>query len=331
MNEILKKVLKGALVLAAIIVTGTVGYMQFEHIDFLDALYMTVITLTTVGYGDMVPVQTAGKVFTMFLILGGVGYVMFMYTKISETVLEGGLRDILGKRYMEKELARLSDHYIICGYGRIGKIICKNFHESKKSFVVIESDPAEIQEIIKKGYHEIEGDASEDDVLVMAGIHRAKGLIAVVSTDSDNVFITLTARGLNPNIDILARSSGAVGSKRKLKRAGANHVISPYSIGGLRMAHSILRPNVIDFLETTMRVDEINLQMEEVTIGEDAELLGKTLMESNIRKKFDIIVIGIKRQDGEMLFNPKPDTQILAKDILIVLGKKAQIEALKKI
>ncbi len=330
MSENVLQVVKAVLVFLGILLIGTVGNMYFEHNSFIDALYMTVITVSTVGYGDMVPVQPAGKIFTVCLVLGGVGYVMYIFSKLMETMVEGGLREILGKRKMAKELARLKDYYIVCGYGRIGKVICETLYENGKDFVVIENNPDEIQTIISKGFSQIEGDASEDDVLIRSGLKQAVGLIAVVSTDADNVFITLTARGLNPDIDILARSSGAAGAEKKLKRAGANRVISPYSIGGKRMAHSIVRPNVINFLEMTMQVDEYNLQMEEMTVGNNAKLLGKTLKDSNIRKEFNIIVIGIKRADGTMLFNPRPDVLILAQDILIVLGKRAQIVRLKK-
>jgi len=323
------KVLRAIAGFCGILVAGVVGYMWFENISFIDALYMTVITVSTVGYGDMVPIHTSGKIFTVFMVLVGVGYVMYMFSKIMETVIEGGLREIMGKRLMAKELARLKDHYIVCGFGRIGKVICDTLDSSEIRFAVIESDPNEFQNIIDAGYNVIKGDASEDDILIKAGINSAKGLIAVVSSDANNVFITLTAKGLNPDIFILARSSGAAGAKKKLKRAGADCVISPYTIGGIRMAHSVIRPNVIDFLEASMAVDVYNLQIEELLVGEAAELKGKTLMDSNIRKSFDIIVVGIKRGKNIMLFNPKPDTIILGGDILIVLGKKGQIADLK--
>lgn len=329
MGEARFNVIKAVAVFVGIVLVGIAGYMYFENIGFTDALYMTIITVSTVGYGDMVPVHTSGKIFTIFMVLCGVGYVMYMFSNIMETVVEGGLREILGKRQMAKELARLKDHYIVCGYGRIGKVICSTLHENDKSFVVIENDPGEYKAIAESGYNVVQGDASEDDILSTAGISQARGLIAVVSTDADNVFITLTARGLNSSIDIMARSSGAQGSKRKLKRAGADRVISPYTIGGMRMAHSLIRPNVIDFIEATMAVDEYDLQIEELTVGKHASLLGKSLMDSNIRKSFNIIVIGIKRGQDNMIFNPKPDLVILSGDILIVLGKCQQIEALK--
>jgi voltage-gated potassium channel len=330
MREARFNVIRAGVVFVGIVLIGVAGYMYFENIGFVDALYMTIITVSTVGYGDMVPVHTAGKIFTIFMVLCGVGYVMYMFSNIMETVVEGGLREILGKRHMAKELARLKDHYIVCGYGRIGKVICSTLHENDKKFVVIESDPQVFQAIADSGYSVVQGDASEDDTLNTAGIAQARGLIAVVSTDADNVFITLTARGLSNTIDIMARSSGAQGSKRKLKRAGADRVISPYTIGGMRMAHSVIRPNVIDFIEATMAVDEYDLQIEELLVGETAALQGKSLMDSNIRKSYNIIVIGIKRSEDIMVFNPKPDMVLLAGDILIVLGKRQQIEALKK-
>ncbi len=330
MSETGRKVIRAIVVFFGILLTGVVGYMYFENISMVDAFYMTVITISTVGYGDMVPVHTSGKLFTVFMVFCGVGYVMYMFSKIMETVVEGGLRELMGKRLMAKELARLKDHYIVCGYGRIGKVICSTLDENERRFVVIESDAEEYRNIADAGYTVIKGDASEDEILKQAGIDNAKGLIAVVSTDADNVFITLTARGLSRDINIMARSSGAQGSKRKLKRAGADCVISPYTIGGMRMAHSVIRPNVIDFLEATMAVDDYNLQIEELAVSETAHLQGKTLMDSNIRKSFDIIVIGIKRGSEKMLFNPKPDTVILGKDILIVLGKRQQIAELKK-
>ncbi len=330
MSETGRKVIRAIGVFFGILLTGVVGYMYFENISMMDAFYMTVITISTVGYGDMVPVHTSGKLFTVFMVFCGVGYVMYMFSKIMETVVEGGLRELMGKRLMAKELARLKDHYIVCGYGRIGKVICSTLDENERRFVVIESDAEEYRNIADAGYTVIKGDASEDEILKQAGIDNAKGLIAVVSTDADNVFITLTARGLSRDINIMARSSGAQGSKRKLKRAGADCVISPYTIGGMRMAHSVIRPNVIDFLEATMAVDDYNLQIEELAVSETAHLQGKTLMDSNIRKSFDIIVIGIKRGSEKMLFNPKPDTVILGKDILIVLGKRQQITELKK-
>ncbi|MEN8199171.1 MAG: potassium channel family protein, partial [Thermodesulfobacteriota bacterium] len=244
MSEVSKKVIFLLTGFGLILTGGTIGYMYLEGYQFSDALYLTIITVATVGYGDMVPTHPGGKVLTVFLVLGGVGFVMYMFGKIVEATVEGGLREILGKRQMKKQLENLHDHYIICGHGRIGSVICQTLTDNNKPFVVIEKNEEEINEIINKGYVKLEGDASQDDTLIEAGIKRAVALITVVSSDADNVFITLTAKGINPEIMVLARSSGEKGSETKLRRAGADKVISPYFIGGRRMAQFMLRPNV---------------------------------------------------------------------------------------
>jgi len=253
-----------------------------------------------------------------------------MFGKIIENMVEGGLRQILGKHHMKKQLQHLSDHYIVCGHGRIGSIICETLHDNNQPFVVIEKDTDELQAIQEKEYVNISGEASNDDILLEAGIERAAGLIAVVSTDADNVFITLTAKGLNQDIKVLARCSGANGAEIKLKRAGADKVISPYYIGGRRMAHSMLRPNVTDFIDLAMYTSDLSLRLEEILVTENAKINGLSLLQSNLRKKYNIIVIGIKRKGGKMQFNPKPDTVILAEDILILLGQNQQISDLEK-
>ena len=288
------------------------------------------MTISTVGFGDVVPHSIPGKLFTMFLVFTGVGLVLYAFSKFAETMVEGGLRNILERRKMKKEVAHLRNHYIVCGYGRIGKVICQILKESRRAFVVIETDLEEIKSIEAEGYYALSGEASDDDILLAAGIMNAKGLIAVVSTDADNVFITLTARGLNPGLFILARSSGTPGAETKLLRAGASKVISPYYIGARRMAQLIVRPTVIDFIDLTMHAGELGLRMEELLVTEKASFGNKTLIESGIRKNFEIIVVAIKRQGQDMIFNPKPDTVILDGDILVVLGDHSQISALEK-
>ncbi len=330
MSEVSKKVLFLLSGFLFILLGGTLGYMFLEEYDFTDALYLTIITVATVGYGDMVPHHPGGKILTVVLVLVGVSFVMYMFSKIVEAMVEGGLREILGKRQMKKQLDKLENHYIICGHGRIGSIICQTLQESGKDFVVIERNEEVIQEILKKGYAEIQGEAAQDDVLIAAGIKRALALITVVSTDADNVFITLTAKGINPNVSVLARSSGENGSKMKLRRAGADKVLSPYVIGGRRMAQSMLRPNVTDFIDLAMYSHDIPLCLDEILVTDKAPIHEKTLQQSNLRKKYDIIVIGIKRPGENMLFNPKHDKTILAGDVLIVLGQENQLSELER-
>ncbi|PID71509.1 MAG: potassium transporter TrkA [Desulfobulbus propionicus] len=312
----------------ALLVAGTFGYMWFENTTFWGGLYLTIITVFTVGYGDVVPIHPAGKVFTVFLVITSVSFVMYTFSKITETMIEGELRGLFRRRKMKQQVARLNGHYLVCGFGRIGMEICKILAEHGRPFVVIDNDPNAIREIEEHSYLAYLGEASDDDVLLDAGIQKAHGLVSVVSTDADNMYITLTARGLNKDLYILTRSSGAAGVQTKLMRAGASKVISPYAYGARRMAHLIVRPTVTDFIDLTMRTGELDLLMEELRVSTSSPLIHKTLIKAEIRKKYDVIVIAIKREDGTMLFNPKPDTFIEAGDILIVLGSYEHITGL---
>lgn len=326
----MKKFVFISLFFVTLLMAGTMGFMILEGFSFWDSLYLTAMTITTVGYGDIVPVHPFGRLFTVFLVFTGVGFVLYAFSRLAETMVEGGLRNILERRKMDKKVAELQKHYIVCGYGRIGRVICQILRENRRPFVVIEKDTEEIRSIEAEGYFALLGEASDDEMLIKAGIKEARGLIAVVSTDADNVFITLTARGLNPGLFILARSSGASGSDTKLMRAGAPKVISPYYIGARRMAQLIVRPTVIDFIDLTMYAGELGLRMEEMVVGKKASFANKNLMDSGIRKKYDIIVVAIKREGEGMIFNPKPATMILPGDILIVLGDHNQITDLEK-
>lgn len=321
----MRKIIIIAVIFLALLFGGAFGYMILENTGFWMGMYLTVITVFTVGYGDIVPIHPSGRVFTVFLVISSVSFVMYTFSKITETMIEGELRGLYKRRKMNKQISRLRDHYIVCGFGRIGKEICKILQEHHRPFLVIEKDEEESKSLDELQYMRLEGDAADDDVLQSAGIDRAKGLVSVVASDADNLYITLTARGLNPNLYIMARSSGGPGVQTKLKRAGASKVISPYSIGARRMAHLIVRPTVSDFIDLTMRAGELDLMMEELKVSAASHLNGKNLIESEIRKKYDVIVVAIKRQDGAMLFNPRSETVIMAGDILIVLGANDHI------
>jgi len=326
----MNKILIGVISLFVILICGTSGYMLIEGTSLTDAIYMTVISITTVGFSEVIPLSPPGKYFTILLIFGGVGFFLYMVSLITEAMIEGGLYTFLGRRLMEKKLDVMKGHYIVCGFGRIGKVISKILHESKKTFVIIENNPDEIKIIEELGYLVLQGDSTNDDMLKKAHIMDAKALIAVTSSDADNVYVILSARGLKPDIYILARSSGKKGAEIKLLRAGANKVFSPYEIGARRMAQSLMRPTVIDFLDLTVHEGELGLRLEELQVSEKATLVNKTLMESGIRSEHDLIVVAIKRQKGEMLFNPHSDTDILTGDILVVLGEQTNIQSLEK-
>lgn len=320
--------LTSALLFVGLLLFGTSGYILLEGCSFFNGLYMTVITITTVGYGEVFPLSMHGKLFTMLLIFMGVGFVLYIFGRITEAVVEGGLHEMLGRIKMQKKLARMKDHYIVCGFGRIGKVICKILKENQRPFLVIESDPEQIQPILDLGYMVLEGKAADDGVLIDAGVKRAAGLIATATTDADNVYIALSARGLNSDLFIMARSSGQEGAETKLLRAGADKVISPYFIGATRMAQLVLRPTVVDFLDLTIGSGDLGLRLEELCLSENSRCVDTSLMESQIRKKFDLIVVAIKRIDGEMLFNPNPQTVLKDGDTLVVLGEYNNIKAL---
>ena len=316
--------------LVTVIAFGTLGYAMIEDWQAFDALYMTIITLATVGFREVHELSPEGKVFTIVLIISGTGIIAYTLSSLIQFTLEGQLRKILGRKKLESRIGKLRDHYIICGYGRIGHLICREFQSRPTPFVVVEQNPNHIERLEREGYMYVEGDATDDETLQAAGIEHAKGLITAVTSDTDNVYITLTARGLNPKLFILARA-GEEGAEKKLMRAGASKVISPYTIGASRMAQAILRPSVVDFIELATASEHLALQIEEIRIAADSVLAGKNLINSGIRQSMGIIIVGIKESDGKMTFNPPPEKNIEPNSVLIILGERPAISKLEKI
>jgi len=311
------------LVLTLLVTAGVVGYMGIEGWRPLDALYMTIITLGTVGFKEVGELSDAGKIFTMSLIVVGVSVLGYTVGSLAQIMFEGQLQRIIGRKKVENRIRSMKNHYIICGYGRIGSLICKEFAAKPMPFVVVEKDPG-IVEKLSDHYLVIHGDATNDETLLRAGIKEALGLITAVTSDTENVYITLTARGLNPGLYILARA-GEEGSEIKLERAGANKVISPYTIGGSRMAQAILRPNVVDFIEIATGHGHFDLQMEEIRIPGHSVFIGMNLITSGFRKETGVIIVGIKKATGRMVFNPEPSSVLDCDDTLIVLGQPTAI------
>jgi voltage-gated potassium channel len=323
------KIAQWAACLLALLLVGTLGFVWLEGWSFFDALYMTVTTLTTVGYGETHPLDQIGRTYNMVLILTGMGVMFYIVGSLARVVIEGELQAVLGRRKLIKHIKRLKNHYILCGFGRIGEIIARQLKERGLSLVVIESDPALLTRMEASGHYFINGDATRDEVLIEAGIERAKGLVAVVGSDASNVYIVLTARSLNPQIFIVARGEEP-GSEQKLIRAGADKVESPYHMGAQKMAHTILHPTVVTFMELAMK-EGVDWSMEEIVVGTSSPLLGVPLADSGIRQNLNLILVAIKRADGEMLFNPSHETPILAGDTLIALGLRKNLDALEKI
>ena len=324
----LRKILFLTSILMALLVLGSLGFVWLEGWNFFDALYMTVTTLTTLGGGEVHPLSKLGRVYTMVLILAGMGVLLYIVTSLARVVVEGEIREALGRRKLVKQIKGLKDHYIICGFGRIGEIIARQLKERGIPLVIVENKPENLSRLEESGYYFVAGDATREEVLQEAGIERARGLVAVVSSDADNVYIVLTARSLNPDLYIVARAEES-GAEKKLLRAGADRVESPYEMGGRKMAHAILRPTVTTFMELAM-TEGVEWSMEEVRVGEGSALAGVALKDSGIRQKLDLILVAIKRADGEMLFNPTLETPILAGDTLIALGLRKNLEALEE-
>jgi len=308
---------------------GTVGYMLIEGWSFMDGLYMTVITLATVGYGEVHSISQAGRLFTVILIVLGVGFTLYVIGNVVQFLVEGQIRTVLGRFKLEKQISRLRDHYIVCGYGRIGRALSGFLIQKYLNIVVIEKDGGRIPVMNEDGVLYLVGEAADPDNLVKAGLKRAKGLLAVLASDADNVFLVLTAKRLNPDIFIVARAVQN-STKETLYSAGANNVVSPYDLGARRMAHAILRPAVIQFLEMAFVDDRIDIHVEEFPVSAASRLVGCKLIDSGIRKDLDLIIVTIKKADGAMSFNPSADTVIEAGDTFIAVGESRNLLKLSK-
>jgi voltage-gated potassium channel len=309
---------------------GSAGYMAIEGWNFMDAFYMTVITMATVGYGEVHTVSFKGRIFTVVLILLGVGFFLYVAGNIIQFLVEGRIRLVLGRRKLDTQINKLKGHYIICGYGRIGRVLARFLIARYIDVVVIERDPHRIAKMDEDGILYLIGEATDEAVLERAGIQRAKGIVTAVATDADNVFLVLIAKQLNPNLFIVARA-GQNTAKKTLLSAGASKVISPYDLGARRMAHAILRPTVIRFLEMAFADDSVDIQIEEIRVGPNSRLVGLTMKDSGIRQNYDLMIMVIRKPDGTMTFNPKADTVIEADDVMVVVGAAKSIKQLEQV
>lgn len=323
-DDVRRELIGANLMLLALMATGAIGYRVIEEWSWLEGFYMTFITLTTIGFGEVRDMSDLGRVFTIFLGLGGIGTVAFIATRSAQILINSSK---LRKRQQEKMIERTKDHYILCGYGRIGSRIATDLKKRGVPFVVIENSPAKLEQIVADEHLYIDGDAELEETLEMAGIGRAKGLILTLPLDRANVFVTLVARELNQEIFILARTDKHQ-NKRKLIRAGANTVVSPYEIGADRMAQVVLQPNVDKFMERIRQTEAMNL--EEIMIEAGSSLDGTTLAQSQFRQKFDAIVVAIIDSETDtMVFNPKDDAELTPGDSLVVLGSREMVQRLR--
>jgi voltage-gated potassium channel len=325
-----KHLITGIIIALCIVLFGTVGYILIEGWEFLDALYMTIITISTVGFSEVHHISKAGRLFTIVLVFFGVGFTLYIAAAVVQFMVEGRIRIILGRRRLEKKIDRMKNHYIVCGYGRIGRVLCKNLKRKPLDLVVVEKNPELTSVMDADGVLYISGDAADEENLIRAGIKRAKGLVAVLASDADNVFLVLTARQLDPDLLIIARASQEE-SKSKLRAAGANTVESPYDMGAASMAHRIIRPTVTSFLALAFAHKRKDIQMEEIPVSASSDLVNVMLKDTGIRQKYNLIIIAIKKQDNSMLFNPSFEATIEVGDTVIAVGEEVNLLKLEHI
>ena len=312
-----------------LLIIGVIGYMKLLQVDFVDALYMTVITISTVGYTEIGKTSNQSEIFSVIMIFLGVGIVGYAFTTIVAMLVEGKFLDLWKGKKMERKISALNDHYIICGSGELAEIIINKFLDENLNFVVITDKRDDLDDYSHHNILVVEGHSTEEEILELAGITKAKGLISTLDSEVDNIVTVLTARNLNKKIYIIANSITKSGSKKLLK-VGANKTLSAVEISGKRMAYLMIKPNIISFLDVATKIGDVELDLEEVVVKKDSYLENKNLIQAQIPKKTGLIVLAIKKiEDGKMIFNPPVDYQFKIGDILIVLGKEEQVDKLR--
>lgn len=314
----------------AIATMGTAGYMVIEGWALLDSLYMTVITLSTVGFTEVRPLSPVGRAFTAGLIVAGVGSVTYLFAAIGQNIISGELTGSLRKARMQRHIDDLTDHFIICGFGRVGQQVAVDLRSERAPCLVVDERESALAEV-PSGIPWLHGDASDDEVLRLAGVERAAGLVATTGDDAVNLMISLSARTLNPRLTIVARSNQPA-SEPKLLRAGATQVISPYTISGRRIARQLLRPSIIDFLDVVMHTGQLELVLEECHVQPGSDLHGKTVAEAEVRKRTGANVLAVRRHDqGAILTNPPAEMRFEPEDLIIALGTSEQLGTLSRL
>ncbi len=319
-----------SLAILATLVIGTVGFTVISGYPVFDAFYMTLTTMTTVGYGEIHPLDRAGRIFNSFLIIFGVSTILVAIGAMTQTIIELELGDAFGRRRQKRMIENLKNHFIVCGFGRVGQGAAEELKHSGVPFVVVDVQPERVEAAIRTGMLAVAADSTRDDTLRQVGVERARGLVAALSTDADNLFVLLSAKGLNPRIYVSARAAEE-GAEEKMKRAGADAVFAPYSITGHRLAQSLLRPHVVQFLDFTTKDIGMDVSIEQVRVSESSEAVSRTIKELDLSRALGVIVMAIRKSDGGMLFNPPADTPVRGGDYLIVMGQQENLRALENL
>lgn len=315
--------LLGLCIMCVVFLAGLCVFMFIEGWSFVDSFYMMVITLSTVGFGEIHPLSDRARLLTSAIIICGVGNFAYIVGSFSRMLVDGHLHKLLWRRRVQRRIDKLENHYIVCGFGRIGSVVVQEILKVSQDVVVIESKPMLVEQLKREGIMHLQGDATSDQLLIAAGLKRARSIISALTDEAANVYVTLTARQLNPGVFIVARAND-VSHITRLEFAGADKVVLPHLIGGVRMASSVLRPTVTDFLDLAVR-GNIDLQLEQLQLSGASRFNGQTLMDSRIRQDFDLIIVAIKRASGELVFNPGPREELLSGDTLITVGRQTDL------
>jgi voltage-gated potassium channel len=310
-----------------VVLVGVLGYRLTAGLEWLDALYMTIITLSTVGFREVGPLDDSGKVFTICLIMGGAGVIAYAVKTAVEIVLDESTHQFFRHRTTLKKVANMKDHYIVCGYGRVGRSVCEELANEKQDFVLVDHDPQVIQDAAERGFTALHADATEEQTLSQAGIEQAKGLMCCVKSDSDNLMLIMTARGMVDGLKISARVSDERNLK-KFRRAGADNIYSPFSLVGRRIARSLTRPRVMELIDLALEETHYDLTIAEYPVPPGSDLLGKNLIDSEFRSRYGLVILSLIRQDRSILHNPPATTVFESGDHLVVLGTQAQMQQL---
>jgi voltage-gated potassium channel len=331
MRQVRRRLLRIAVAIALTLVVGTIGFTVVEHWPLFDSFYMTLITITTVGYQEVHALSRAGRIFNSFLIFFGVTVMFFAIGGMTQIIIELELNQYFGKRRIRTMIENLGKHYIVCGYGRVGRGAASALRSAGVPFVIIDKDDDKVERAIHDGMLGVLADANSDDTLRDAGIMRAIGLIATLGTDADNLFLVISARTLNPELKISARIAEMT-SGDKFRRAGAEHVFAPYDMTGNRMAEALMRPHVYQFIDFTTRSGDLglNVSLEQMPVPEASELVGQSLRDLQLRRELGVIVLAIRKPDGNMLFNPPAEAEICGGDCLIVMGGQDDLRKLNR-
>ena len=327
-NTLLLRILRLVLLIAAVLAVGTLGYRFLLGWDWLDALFMATITVTTVGYGEVHALDATGRIFTIALLFTSVGVFAYALSSLTSLIVEARVGQLIVRRRMDKQIAALKGHFILCGFGRTGQAVSSQLTRERRPFVVIEQSPAHLHTLREAGLLHVEGDATHDDYLEQAGIRRARGLVAALGNDAENVYLVLSARQLNPKLTIVSWATSNE-SESKVLRAGADHTLSPYTLGGSRIAHLLLHPHTVEFLDHAMSGGDA-IRIGEIHVLPGSKAVGASLMTLGVKRSLGVIVIGVRHTNGKMDFNPPADQVFLAEDVLIGIGSTEQLDMLRK-